>query len=253
MSIKVSIIIPVNNRAHLLGAAIESVLAQSYPHFELLVWDDGSEDNSVAIAQQYARQDSRVRVIAAPHRGIAVSHNAAVAQTTGEYIGYVDSDDLLQPQALAQTVTILDTQKQVGVVYTDYIVIDKTGQQQRQGSRCQIPYSKDGLLTNFMTFHFRLLRRHLFCQVGGMDESLQYSVDYDLCLKLSEVTEFIHLAKPLYYYRSHQGNISHDYKRRFVQVECSRQAVINALARRGLMDRYELEIQIESRALLRPK
>ena len=253
MSVKVSLIVPVYNRDDLLDIAIESVLAQTYPHFELLVWDDGSSDNSVAVAQQYARQDSRVRVVAAPHRGIAASHNAAISQTTGHYIGYVDSDDLLAPQALAETVSALETHPEVGVVYTDYIVIDATGQRQRPGSRCQVPYSKEALLTSFMTFHFRLMRRYLFEQVGGMDESLAYSVDYELCMKLSEVTEFLHLNKPLYYYRSHQGNISGDYERRFVQIECSRQATLKALERRGLLEEYDLEIQIESRAFLRPR
>lgn len=104
-----------------------------------------------------------------------------------------------------------------------------------------------------MTFHFRLMRRRLFEQVGGMDESLAYSVDYELCMKLSEVTKFLHLNKPLYYYRSHQGNISADYERRFVQIMCSRQATLKALERRGLLEAYDLEIQIECRALLRPK
>lgn len=252
MSIKVSLIIPVYNREHLLGKAIESVLAQTYPYFELLVWDDGSSDNSVAIAQHYAQRDRRVRVVAAPHRGIAASHNAAIAQTQGQYIGYLDSDDILDPQALAQTVLIL-AQTEIGVVYTDYIAIDATGQRRQYGTRCQIPYSKEALLTSFMTFHFRLMRRHLFEQVEGMDESLQYSVDYDLCMKLSEVTEFLHLAKPLYYYRSHGGNISHDYQKRYQQIMCSRTAILNAMARRGLQEQYDLDIQIECRAILRLK
>src|SRR5512141_3057696 len=102
----ISIVILCHNRERFLAQAIESVLAQTYTDFELLVWDDGSTDGSVAIAQIYAQQDPRVRVVAAAHQGKTSARHASIAATRGEFLGWVDSDDWLAPTALAQTMTV---------------------------------------------------------------------------------------------------------------------------------------------------
>jgi len=227
---------PVYNGDRYLGQAIESVLAQTIADFELLIWDDGSEDCSREVALSYAQRDSRVQVFSAEHRGIAASFNAAVARATGQYIGGVDSDDVLAPTALQETKQVLDSQPEVGFVYTDYIVIDEQDRKRRYGGRCATPYSKEKLLEWLMTFHFRLFHKALFEQVGRIDETLEYAVDYDLCLKLSEVTEFVHLRKPLYYYRSHANNVSH--QKRQQQEICAAQAISNAKKRRGIFNDY---------------
>jgi glycosyltransferase involved in cell wall biosynthesis len=123
-SAKISLVILVYNRQDYLALAIESILSQTYPDFELILWDDQSQDCSLEIAQQYANQDPRVRVVAALHRGFSGSLQAAFELATGTYLGWVDSDDRLTPTALAETATILDTYAQVGMVYTDYFLID---------------------------------------------------------------------------------------------------------------------------------
>jgi glycosyltransferase involved in cell wall biosynthesis len=250
---EVSLIMTTYNRELFLAAAIESVLAQTLPDFELIIWDDGSTDRSVSIAQAYSQQDSRVKSFCGKHLGIARAFNAGAAKAKSNYIGCIDSDDLLAPTALEATVTALEQTPQIGMIYTDYIIIDETGQPRMKGTRTQFPYSREKILLNFMTFHFRLIRRHLFEQVGMLDESLEYSVDYDLCLRLSEITEFLHLPQSLYFYRSHRDNISNNYERRIRQIFCSRQAILNALDRRGLSSDYDLEIQVDCRAVLRPK
>lgn len=232
MSVVTSIIVPVFNGERYLADAIESVLAQTAPNFELIIWDDGSTDQSFQIAMRYAQRDSRVQAFTAAHRGHAAALNAATAQTSGQYLGWVDSDDLLAPTALAETMLVLEAHPEIGLVYTDYTVIDEQNRERKYGGRCLIPYSKEKLLESFMTFHFRLFRRRVFVQVGGVDESLECAVDYDLCLKLSEVTEFRHLAKPLYYYRSHTSNVSHQKSEQ--QNRCSHLAIARAKERRGL-------------------
>jgi glycosyltransferase involved in cell wall biosynthesis len=127
MKAAVSLIITVYNREPFLAKTIESVLAQTYRDFELLIWDDGSTDGSVAIAEHYARQDARIRCVAADHQGFAPALRAAIATTTGTYLGWVDSDDLLAPMALEETITVLNEAPSVGMVYTQYNVIDETG------------------------------------------------------------------------------------------------------------------------------
>ena len=244
---KISIVIPVYNREPYVGAAIESVLNQTMSDFELLVWDDGSTDGSIDIAHHYAGLDRRVHAIAAQHQGVAPAVKAAFAATTGTYIGLVDSDDLLAPTALEETAALLDAHPEVGLVYTDYRVIDENGQDIRLGSRCQIPYSRDRLLVEFMTHHFRLMRRCVYDFVGGIDESFELSEDYDLCLRLSEVTAVHHLQKVLYYYRWHGGNISNQ---RQVIIPWAYRASLQALKRRGLDKHFELSVNDRSQFVL---
>lgn len=234
---KISVVMPVYNRERYVSAAIESVLNQTMGDFEFIVWGDGSTDSSLDIARHYAELDRRVRVIAAEHQGVAPAVKAAFAATTGTYIGSVDSDDLLASTALEETAAILDADPQVGLVYTDYQMIDENEQDRGLGRRCHIPYSKDRLLIDFMTFHFRLLRRCAYEQVGGIDESFERASDYDLCLKLSEVTAVQHIQKSLYYYRWHEGNMTNR-KTNYWAYRASSQA----LKRRGLDKHFRLTL-----------
>ncbi len=248
----ISIVITTYNRETYLGAAIASVLAQTYPDFELLVWDDGSDDRSLELARSYAQQDGRVRVVAAPHQGRVAALQAAIAQTRGQYLGWVDSDDLLAPTALAETLALLESDPSLGFVYTHYWDMDETGQKLSYGQRCQIPYSPERLLLDFMTFHFRLLRRSSFDRVGGIDGSLDFVEDYDLCLRLSEVGGVQCLAKPLYHYRHHRHSACQQYS--IEQVLRTRTVIQRALERRGLAKDWLLEVELpQGRFSLRRK
>jgi len=238
----VSLVITAYNREQFLGTAIESVLAQTYSYFELVVWDDGSSDRTLAIARDWASRDARVRVIAAPHQGRVRSLQGACAIAKGAYLGWVDSDDRLAPTALEATIAVLNAQPSVGMVYTDYWDVDAADRVLGYGQRCQIPYSPERLLLDFMTFHFRLLRRSVFDAIGGIDDSLDYVEDYDLCLRLSEATAVRHVGQPLYYYRHHEGNASQQW--RLEQVLRSRTVIQRALQRRGLDKQFELQVQL---------
>ncbi len=250
MSLPISIVITTYNRESYLSRAIESVLSQTRQDFELLIWDDGSTDSSIAIATSYAKRDSRVRVVAATHQGRVFSLQKAIAETSGAYIGWVDSDDLLSPTALKETAALLDAHPETGLVYTDYLDMDVTVKVTGYGHRCQIPYSPQRLLVDFMTFQFRLIRRSAFDQVGGIDESIEYAEDYDLCLRLSEVTQVKRIRKPLYYYRHHSETIS--YQKQFNQIRDSQKVIARTLKRRGLADRFEIEVN-KGRFYLRRK
>lgn len=247
----ISIVITVYNRSHYLGTAIESVLNQTHRDFELVIWDDASTDNSLDIAHQYAKRDRRIRVIAAEQNtGFPPAIKAAVAATTGDYIGWVDSDDMLAPTAIEETSLILNNRPQVGLVYTDYELMDSEGNLHGLGPRCQIPYSKESLLVDLMTFHFRLIRRSVYDAVGGVDDSFASGEDYDLCLKLSEVTEVYHIAKPLYYYRRHDSNVTND---NLKNIYWAQKAINDALKRRGLSEDYELDTHLTAFFSIKPK
>ncbi|MEH2225482.1 CHAT domain-containing protein [Nostoc sp.] len=253
MSPLISIVIVNYNRESYLQEAIASVLAQTWQDFELLIWDDGSTDRSVAIANNYAQQDGRVRVVQAHHQGVAAACKAAIAQTSGAYIGIVDSDDILAPTALAQTATVLNRYPETGFVYTDYLNIDRDGKVIGYGHRCNIPYSQTGLLLNFMTFHFRLMRRSVYDRVRGVNASFAGSAyDYDLCLRLSEVAQVRRVKEPLYFYRNHSQSIS--VIRQKEQILWSKRAIAQALWRRGLADKLQIDVELPTgRFVLRRK
>jgi glycosyltransferase involved in cell wall biosynthesis len=260
MSSLVSLVMTVYNRENYLSQSLDSILAQTYPDWHLTILDDGSTDSSPAIAEHYAKLDPRIHFIQANHAGqtsslaaamTIASHNPivpnlAMAETfkANRYFAWVDSDDLLAPMALAKTVDILDKQPEIGMVYTDYYSIDPLGSNLGLGSRCQTPYSKERLLIDFMTFHFRLIRWEIYDEIGGIDLAFIQAHDYDMCLKISEVTEIYHCSQPLYYYRLHPRMIS--WTQQADITACAAMAVRNALVRRGLSDRYRLNVTADN-------
>ncbi len=147
----VSLVMTVYNRAKYLKKAIESVAAQTYPHWELIVWDDGSTDDSVAIAERLAAADERIRVYRGPHQGQSLSMVEAPKLAGGPYFGQIDSDDLLAPTALEETVAYLEANPDVGMVYSNSILIDENGKRGKLHPANKIAYSPEGLLVDFMT------------------------------------------------------------------------------------------------------
>jgi glycosyltransferase involved in cell wall biosynthesis len=249
MESKVSLIMTMYNREQYLGEAIASVLAQTYPHYELILWDDGSTDGSGEIASYFANQDSRIKCFKAEHQGRNAALRAAHQQANGTYLCWIDSDDRLTSATLAATVAFLNAEPEIGMVYTDYQIIDSQGNAQGYGHRCQIPYSKERLLVDFMTFHFRLMRRDRFEHAGGIDPYFESAIDYDLCLRLSEITQIKHLRIPLYQYRIHPHSMSHH--NRSHQVGYAKAAVERALIRRGLEKTYRLDVSADAKFTLR--
>jgi glycosyltransferase involved in cell wall biosynthesis len=109
MSSLVSIVTPSYNSGPFIAQTIESVLAQTYPHWEMLIVDDGSVDQSISIVEQYHHRDSRVRLIQmAQNGGVARARNRAIEEARGQYIAFLDSDDLWQPQKLEKQVRFME-------------------------------------------------------------------------------------------------------------------------------------------------
>ncbi len=249
MGARVSIVMACYDRASTVEAAVRSVLTQSYKGLEVLLCDDGSTDGTLDLLEKLATMDSRVRVLRMPHRGVAATLREGFGAAAGEFVGQVDSDDLLVQTAVEETVAVMEARPRLAMVYTDHLIMEE-GKIKGLGARCAIPYSRDGLLTDFMTMHFRLMRRSAYERTAGFDVSLAAAVDYDVCLKVSEVGEVEHLLKPLYVYRHHAGSIS--VGKQGVQRECAARAVRAALTRRGMADRVELVVEGE-RFSLRPR
>jgi glycosyltransferase involved in cell wall biosynthesis len=245
-----SIIVAAYNRQRYVGTAVKSILAQTRSEIDLIVWDDGSTDDTLRVAREAAGDDPRVRFVHEANQGQPSVLLQAGRLARGDYIGWLDSDDVLAPTAVEETAAILDARPEVGMVYTRYMTIDADNHVGQIGNRCLIPYSKDRLLLDFMTFHFRLFRRSIYQQVGEVDTTLGAAEDYDLCMKFSEVTEIEHIPKPLYLYRVHDDAMSS--QTRLKQIMAAQKAIANALKRRGMND-VEVHVELVGKFSLRKK
>lgn len=200
---KVSLILTTYNRSKFLITALNSINNQSHKDYEAIIIDDGSTDNTQQIINEFISlsKNNKFKYIRQAHLGRNQSLVNAHKITSGQYIGWLDSDDCLHPGCLQNTVNYLDTNKNVGLVYTNYYDLDFKGEIIGEGRRCNIPYSKEKLLEYFMVFHFRLFKGSLFEKMGGIDCELETCMDYDLALKMSEITDIHKIPEFLYYYR----------------------------------------------------
>lgn len=120
----VSVVIPSYNRAYIVGHAIESVLKQTYTSVEVVVVDDGSTDDTARVVQAF---DERVRYIYQPNAGIAAARNSGIAVARGEYIAFLDSDDVWLPWKLDAQMSVLRQRPEVGMIWTDMTAVDEAG------------------------------------------------------------------------------------------------------------------------------
>ena len=125
---KVSIILPVYNAERFLSVCLDSILKQTYEKWELIAVNDGSKDGSLKILLSYAAKDARIRVLSKSNEGVSITRNLALQKATGEYVYFVDADDIVFPQALEILVNALDSNNAT-FVKSDFLPIDETGNQ----------------------------------------------------------------------------------------------------------------------------
>lgn len=237
---EITIITPVFNCEQYLEECIKSVLQQSFANFKYIIWDDGSSDNSLQIAQHYQAKDKRITLIEKPHQGLSKTLKQVLEIDESEYFGIVDADDLLHKKTLQLSFAEIRKHKRCGMIYTKYNLVNEKGSFIAPGTRCEIPYSKNKLLVSFHTFHFRLIRKFYYTLVGGYEESLESAEDYDLCLKLSEQSEIVHLPLYLYSYRLHPE--SHTAKQKLKNIEACQKVIEAAIKRRNINKKLKVEI-----------
>ena len=166
--------------------AIESVSAQSYAKWELIVADDGSTDDTQLVLDAAAGRDPRIVPLALTHRGVCAARNAALGRARGEYVAFLDSDKQWEPEFLHSMVAFLE-QRGHDAGYS-IVQVSRNG---REAYRTK-PASRESLVTaNSIDQTAIVVRRSLIEQVGGFDESLLRAVDYDLILSLSEHTDLV--------------------------------------------------------------
>jgi glycosyltransferase involved in cell wall biosynthesis len=214
MSAIVSVVVPAFNAALYLKQTLESIIAQSDRHYEIIVVDDGSTDETPLIAQQFG---DAIRYIHQPNLGLSAARNTAIKNARAEVIALLDADDLWEPQFLERMIPFLNLHPEAAGVYCGFQYINSRGDVVGTPSLKVVPpelfHSKmvdDG---NWLAPCGVIFRKRLAEQAGLFDESLHAVEDWDLWIRLSENRPFIGLPEALVKYRRHENNMTKDPER----------------------------------------
>jgi glycosyltransferase involved in cell wall biosynthesis len=236
-SCEITVILPAFNAQTFLAQTLRSVLSQDYSNFELLIIDDGSTDETAAIAAEFTAGDDRVRLIQQANSGVAAARNRGIAEARGAYLAFIDADDLWEPQTLGLWhYTLTHVPESIGVVYAWSLDVDDKNFLTGGFHAAEVvgPVLPTLLAHNFLgNASSTMVRRELVQAVGGYDVSLrdrsaQGCEDWDFYFKLAELCEFAVVPRFLVRYRKPAVSMSSDYD----QMARSHALVLEALRNR---------------------
>jgi glycosyltransferase involved in cell wall biosynthesis len=203
----VSVVIPCYGQAHYLAQAIESVLDQTYPWFEIVVVDDGSPDDTQAVAGRYPR----ARYLRQRNRGQSAARNTGLHESAGTYVVFLDADDRLMPEALAIGAREMAAHPDCMLVAGDHQLIDEQGSILPSYARERITqdHYRELLMNNFIWCPASAMyRRSVFGDVGGFDTSLRSAEDYELYLRIARRFRISTHREVVSEYRVHRSGLS---------------------------------------------
>jgi GT2 family glycosyltransferase len=230
----ISIITPIfDTPVSRLDQAVGSVLAQAYQNWELLLVDDGStEPDFLRILPQLAGRDRRI-VLAnlGTHLGISAASNRGLELGRGQWVTFLDHDDVLEPDALFEIVKLLQTQPDADLIYTDE---DKLGEGGFEAPVFKPDWSPDFFLSYNYLGHLAAVRRDLVQKAGGFRSEFDTAQDYDLFFRVVELTNRIHhVPRVLYHWRRSESSSAISVRQKPAQLDASRRAIEDHLKRRG--------------------
>lgn len=213
----VSIVIATYNMARYLPLAVRTALEQSYRNVEVLIVDDGSNDETAKSIESFL-QDRRIRYIFQENRGQAAAKNRGVLESSGKYVAFLDADDLWALDKLARQIPLFSRSPTIGVVYSRLIYIDESGQEHGVSDNELFRGNVSGplFIRNFIGFGTSIVKKECFERLGGFNEDLRMGIDYDLWLRFSTKYEFDYIDHPLLYYRVWPGQMSNNCKSRYL-------------------------------------
>ena len=203
---RVSVIIPAYNAAAYLGTAIDSVLAQTYKDYEIIVVDDGSTDNTREVVKKYKPV---CRYVHQANAGPSAARNCGIASSSGDLIALLDADDAWLPGKLEMQVRRLLEKPKIGILDTAYYLCDSKLQPIRYQPPINVAENAiEDMFSNFKTplTSSVIIRKSHIEMIGGFDQSLRVLEDHQLCLRLMEVCAFDSRPEPFVFYRVHAGN-----------------------------------------------
>jgi glycosyltransferase involved in cell wall biosynthesis len=201
----VSVILPTFDRAPLLASAIESVVAQSFTEWELIVVDDGSSDETFGIVDAFVREHGNIRYMKHRNRKAALSRNAGIQASFGRYITFIDSDDLYLPEHLESRFRLLESQPALKLISGGFTCLGDPWVKDRHDPEQWIHVNECTVGSTFFG------RRELFMEIGGF-RALEYAEDSDLWERAAQHHQVLKIDTPQsYIYRRTADSITKTY------------------------------------------
>lgn len=254
MNPTVSVIIPCYNQARFLSDCVASLQAQTYPYWEAIIVNDGSSDNTSSVAEAFAADDSRIRVIHQANQGLSGARNQGIEMACGEFIQFLDADDLILPGKLEAQISLFADHDDLAVVYSDFAFFNDgdTTKWVDSPALFKTKYGTPDMLRsllsgNFIVVHSALTRRTEIEKLGGFDLSLGACEDYDLWLRLASRGKKFAYCNGIYaLYRQHAANMTSNRPRQIQHTISVLERVPNVLS----IDKVEIAIWSQHLATL---
>lgn len=254
MVAQVSVIIPAYNGERLIAEAIESVLRQTYQDYEIIVVDDGSSDDTAKVVRQYGEA---VNYLRQRNQGVAASRNLGLAAALGEYIAFLDQDDLFLPHKLATQAALMDCRDELGIVNSGWQICSVTdSDRQSQAETAVRPWEQIPELSSANLIVWKpvflgamLFRRTWLERAGGFNTTLEQTPDVDLVLRLAAIDcPAAWVEQVTVKYRQHEHNAS---KNTLLQAQELNQITANFFARPNLTPELKtLEVRSRYQSLI---
>lgn len=207
---EVSVVIPVYNSERYINEAIDSLIKQSFQDYEIIAIDDGSTDGTANVVKKYA---GKVKYIYQQNMGPASARNRGIKEANGRYIAFLDADDVSEKDRLETQVNAFKKNKDAGLVYSSLSFINEKGNK-ISGIHRSKQYDSETFLGKMFTRNIMvsasvvMARKSLIEELGGFDENIHLSEDYDMWLRMAKNNSIVYIDVPLVRYRRHSNNAS---------------------------------------------
>lgn len=238
----VSVIVPTYNCAHYLEAAVESVFGQTYSALECIVIDDGSTDQTNEILAKLSARFPSLITAKKVNGGLSSARNLGLRLCSGDFVSFLDADDILLPDKIERQVQFLDAHPEVGLVYSDYLVVSED-LHPLAVFVAELPRDLDPLdafcYRNWFNSLVTIIRRAIIDEVGDFDEDLAVAEDWDYWIRCATITRISYLAGTVALYRQHGNQLHRDHRR-------MRQACLQVATKSFGENRNRLRIAVAS-------
>lgn len=215
----VSIIMPAYDAERFIGEALDSLAAQTYRDFEVLVVDDESRDGTARLVAEAAKRDPRIRLLSIPHSGVATARNSGVRAAQGSLVTFLDADDLWRPDRLERHVSLLAREPATDLIVGEVLVFEALG------PTLEPLAGSDHVQLRSVNLGAATIRPTVFDAVGLFDETMRFSEDLDFLLRAHETGFRLGVESEVaLLYRRHQANMTND-------VDGNRRYMLRALHR----------------------
>jgi glycosyltransferase involved in cell wall biosynthesis len=215
----VSVVIATYNMAKHLPSAIRSVLNQKYANVEVIVVDDGSTDSTQSVLKPFLL-DRRVRCLYQDNKGQAFAKNLGVNVSRGDYVAFLDADDMWVPEKLDLQLPLFCESGNIGVVYSRHVPINENDEvcESVEHRLYRGHITEPLFVENFVPFGTAVVRKECFKTLGGFREDIRMGIDYDLWLRFSTQFMFDYVDRPLLKYRVWSGQMSNNSRGRHINA-----------------------------------